>query len=103
LESGRDLPDEVAYLEAYDRYSRQVLRIVDMPNSMVDLLHRFLKQNAGKLSRRARTKEFALLRDEEVEAIEAAYSSSFAGLNLPPDELEDGDSNRDAAEDEGSY
>ena len=29
--------------------------------------------------------------DEEVEAIEAAYSSSFAGLNLAPDELEDGD------------
>jgi len=99
----RDLPDEVAYLEAYDRYSRQILRIVDMPNSMVDLLHRFLKQNAGKLSMRARTKEFALLRDEEVEAIEAAYSSSFAGLNLPPDALEDVDSNRDAADDQGSY
>jgi Fic family protein len=96
----RDLPDEVAYLEAYDRYSQRVLQIVDMPNSMVDLLHRFLKQNAGTLSKRARTKEFELLTDEEVEAVEAAYSSSFAGLDLPPDELEDGDREGDAADDE---
>jgi len=95
-----DLPNEVAYLEAYDRYSRQLLRIVDMPNSMVDLLHRFLKQNAGKLSKSARTNEFALLTDEEVEAIEAAYSSSFAGLNLPPDELEGGAPDGDVADDE---
>jgi hypothetical protein len=94
----RDLPDEVAYLEAYDRFSRQVLKIVDMPNSMVDLLHRCLKQNAGKLSKRARTKEFALLTDEEVETIEAAYSTSFAGVNLPADESEDSDG--DVAEDE---
>ncbi len=86
----RDLPDEVAYLEAYDRFSQQVLRIVDMPNSMVDLLHRFLKQNEGRLSKRARTKEFALLTDEEVETIEAAYAKAFVGANLLPAEAEDG-------------
>ena len=96
----RDLPDEVAYLEAYDRFSRQTLKIVDMPNSMVDLLHRFLKQNAGKLSKRARTKEFELLTDDEVETIEAAFSESFAGVHLPPDEPEDGDIDADVAEDE---
>ena len=96
----RDLPDEVAYLEAYDRFSRQTLKIVDMPNSMVDLLHRFLKQNAGKLSKRARTKEFELLTDDEVETIEAAFSESFAGVHLPPDEPEDGDIYADLAEDE---
>jgi hypothetical protein len=84
----RDLPDEVAYLEAYDKFSRSVLSTVDMPNSMVDLLHRFLKQNGGKFSKRARTKEFELLTDEEVETIEAAYAKAFAGLNLPTDETE---------------
>ncbi|MFT3728631.1 MAG: Fic family protein [Terricaulis sp.] len=86
-----DLPDEVAYLEAYDKFSQSVLSNVDMPNSMVDLLHRFLRQNGGKLSKRARTKEFELLTDEEVEVMEGAYASAFEGLNLPPEELEEDD------------
>lgn len=86
----RDLPDEVAYLEAYDQFSGAVLNVVDMPNSMVDLLHRFLKQNGGTLSQRARTKEFAPLTPDEVETIEGAYARAFADLNLPPDETDDG-------------
>lgn len=85
----RDLPDEVAYLEAYDKFSQSVLSTADMPNSMVDLLHHFLRQNGGKLSKRARTKEFKLLTDEEVETIETAYVKAFSGLNLRPPE--DGD------------
>ena len=91
----RDLPDEVAYLEAYDRFSQQVLKIVDMPNSTVDLLHRFLAQNTGKLSKRARTKEFAPLTEEEVEIIEAAYAKAFANVNVPLDGLIDGDEKAD--------
>jgi hypothetical protein len=84
----RDLLDEVAYLEAYDEFSRQVLQIVDMPNRMVDLLHRFLSQNKGTLSKRVRTKEFELLRDDEALAIEEAYASAFAGVMDRPDEEE---------------
>lgn len=76
----RDLPDEVAYLEGYDSFSNQVLQIVDMPNRMVDLLHRFLSQNRGTLSKRVREKEFRLLTDKEVIAIEKAYASAFAGV-----------------------
>jgi hypothetical protein len=90
-----DLPDEVAYLEAYDKFSQRVLSNVDMPNSMVDLLHRFLKQNAGRLSKRARTKEFELLTDGEVEAIEDAYAASFAGLFSPPEEPDGSDARAD--------
>jgi hypothetical protein len=85
----KDLPDEVAYLEAYDAFAQSVLEIVDMPNSMVDLLNRFLRQNGGKLSQRGRTKEFEPLTDDEVDAIETAYARTFTGLNLPaarPDE-----------------
>jgi len=84
-----DLPDEVAYLEAYDMFSQRVLSIVDMPNSMVDLLHRFLKQNGGTLSQRALTKEFAPLTPDEVAILEAAYTEAFAGVVLPADEPED--------------
>jgi Fic family protein len=84
-----DLPDEVEYLEAYAAFSRQVLQIVDMPNRMVDLLHQFLCQNAGVLSQRARTKEFALLTTDEVTAIEQAYATTFAGVQDRPEELEE--------------
>jgi hypothetical protein len=85
----RDLPDEVAYLEAYDRFSNDVLNVVDMPNSTVDLLHRFLKQNDGQLSQRARTKEFAPLTPDEVETIEAAHSRAFKDVKLPADDQEE--------------
>jgi hypothetical protein len=76
-----DLPEEVDYLEAYDKFSRQVLQIVDMPNSMIDLLHRFLRQNGRTLSKRARSKEFSLLTDEEALAIEQAYSAAFRDVD----------------------
>jgi hypothetical protein len=44
-----------------------------MPPRTADLLHRFLSQNEGTLSVRARTNEFAPLTDGEVEAIERLY------------------------------
>lgn len=76
----RDLPDEVAYLEAYDIFTKAVLLMVDMPNRTVDLLHHFLSQNEGKLSKRARQREFAALSDAEVEQVEAAYAAAFTDV-----------------------
>ena len=85
----RDLPDEVAYLEAYDSFSRRVLQIIDMPNRMVDLLHRFLSQSNGTLSKRGRTQEFERLTDDEVRAVEEAYATAFSGVvDRPADEGE---------------
>ena len=71
-----DLPEEVAYLERYDRFSEQVQQMVDMPSGTIDLLYRFLEQNGGMLSRRAKTKEFSELTPEEVMAIEGAFRES---------------------------
>lgn len=70
----RDLPDEVAYLEGYDRFAERVQAVVDMPDRTVDLLHRFLRQNGGRLSRRAREQEFARLTADEVRRVEAMYA-----------------------------
>ncbi len=70
----RDLPEEVAFLEGYDRFAKRVQEIVDLPASTVDLLHRFLRQGEGKLSKRARTREFAALTSEEVEQVEQLYT-----------------------------
>ena len=48
-----------------------------MPERLTDLLFRFLHQNGGRLSSRAREKEFAALTDEEAERIEAIYGEVF--------------------------
>lgn len=74
----RDLPSEVEYLEAYDRFSRAVQELVDMPGRTVDLLHRFLRQNGGRLSKRARSGEFASLTDLEVQQVEQLFAGSGA-------------------------
>jgi len=74
-----DLPAETKYLEAYDTFRRSVTEIVDMPDSTLDLLFRFLRQNKGVLSKRGREKEFAKLTDDEVAKIEAGYLGAFPG------------------------
>lgn len=71
-----DLPREVKYLESYDRFVGRVQTLFDMPNSKLDLLWRFLQQNDGKFSKRARAKEFAALTDEEATAIEGMFHES---------------------------
>ncbi len=73
----QDLPQETAFLQRYDEFSRRVQLLVDMPDNTVDLLFRFLEQNEGRLSRRARTGEFAQLEDDEVTAVEAIYAEAF--------------------------
>ena len=72
-----DLPHEAKFLELYDRFTARVEAIVEMPASKIDLLFNFLKQNEGRLSKRARTKEFNLLTDDEAEAFEALYQKLF--------------------------
>jgi Fic family protein len=74
----QDLPREVAYLEGYDEFSKRVQDdIADMPERMINLLSRFLEQNGGSLSQRARTREFERLSEEEVEHIEVLYARCF--------------------------
>ena len=48
-----------------------------MPDKRIDLLIRFLRQNNGRLSKRARHKEFSALTDKEARAIENKYDEVF--------------------------
>jgi hypothetical protein len=73
----RDLPEEVRFLESYDRFTAGVHRVVDMPARTVQLLHRFLEQGRGRLSKRTRTGEFAALTDEDVARFEQLYADCF--------------------------
>jgi len=72
-----DLPDEVRFLEAFDRFAEKIQAIVDMPDREIERLRAFLQQGNGAFSKRARTKEFAALTDAEVERIEKAYADEF--------------------------
>lgn len=76
----RDLPNEVAWLQAYDQFVAGIQQTVDMPTGTVDLLHRFLRQNNGTLSERARDNEFKALRDDEVTSIERLFAETTGAL-----------------------
>lgn len=67
-----DLPREVAFLRSHDRFKAGVEAFVEMPDKTIDLLYHFLNQNDGRLSKRAREGEFALLTASEVERVEKA-------------------------------
>ena len=75
-----DLPVEVRYLEAYDTFSGQVKSVVEMPDRLVALLRKFLAQNSGRLSNRARASEFSRLSSDEVQRIEEIYSELLGSL-----------------------
>jgi hypothetical protein len=72
-----DLPHETEFLRRYDTFRAQVEGIVDMPDRSIDLLFRFLQQNGGRLSNRAREREFAQLTEGEAQEIEHRYTELF--------------------------
>ena len=75
-----DLPNEVDFLQRYDRFRAAVESIVDMPDRTVNLLFNFIKQSQGKFSKRARENEFSALTDLEVSQIEAFYEDEFGDI-----------------------
>ena len=72
-----DLPREIAGIEAYDRARQGIGALFDMADQRVSLLIRFVRQNGGRLARGRREKEFASLRDDEVEAVEQIIAEAY--------------------------
>ncbi len=73
----KTLPDEVEFLKKYDLLNEFIKNYIDMPDKLVDLLIRFLAQNSGQFSKRAREHEFSKLTDVEIHAIEQKYTEFF--------------------------
>ena len=71
------IPQEVAYLEKYDKMKNYLDNHFEMPDKTVALIVRFLDQGKGKLSERARLKEFEALKEEEIKDIENKYKDIF--------------------------
>ncbi len=67
------IPTEVHYLQKYDAFKKYIDDTFEMPDKMVADLVRFLEQNNGALSKRARTKEFKMLDETEIVAIEENF------------------------------
>lgn len=72
-----DLPQEVWFLQAFDAFAEGIQQIIDMPMANLELLQKFLEQNDGRLSQRARAREFAALTEDETTRIEALYEDAF--------------------------
>jgi hypothetical protein len=71
------IPQEVDYLEKYDRMKSYLDDFFEMPDHTVALMIRFLAQGKGLLSERAKTKEFKALNAEEIRSIENKYQEIF--------------------------
>lgn len=73
----RIIPEEVDYILKYDEFKRYIDDQFEMPDKLVATLVRFLEQGRGTLSKRARTKEFAELTNDEVIEIERIFKEIF--------------------------
>ena len=73
----KTLPEEVDYLRKHNLLVNHIKNEIEMPDSLVDLLIRFLSQNNGTLSKRARNREFAKLTENETSSIENKYQEIF--------------------------
>lgn len=71
------IPDEVDYLQKYDALKAWLDDMFQMPDKMVAMLIRFMEQNNGILSKRAREKEFKEITDSEIKNIEEQYKNIF--------------------------
>ncbi len=73
----RIIPEEIDYLERYDKISNAINSFINLPNNKVDLLIKYLNQNNGKLSKRKRQKHFDELTEEEISSIEEYYAEIY--------------------------
>lgn len=76
-----DIPEELLFLQCYDKLKSNIQNIVDMPDNKVDRMILFLHQNKGKLASRKR-KFYKELNDNEIDKMEQAYIQTFESKNL---------------------
>ena len=73
----KTLPEEVTYLKQHDEMRSFIKDRFDMPENIVENLIGFLRQENGRLSKRARRKEFSELTDKEISDLDECYDRIF--------------------------
>jgi len=71
------VPQEINYLANYDVFKAYMEEEFEMPDKLISVLVRFLEQNQGVLSKRAKEKEFSMLTEREVKRIESTFTEIF--------------------------
>jgi len=71
------VPREINYLANYDAFKAYMEEEFEMPDKLISVLVRFLEQNQGVLSERAKEKEFSMLTEREVKRIESIFTEIF--------------------------
>jgi Fic family protein len=73
----QDLPNEANFLRDFDTFRNGIENMIDMPERTLNKLFGFLRQNQGRLSKRAKEAEFAELTVDEISKIEQLFADSF--------------------------
>jgi len=71
------IPQEIEFLEKYDRARAALSEVVDMPDRKREVLLSCLHKNRGELGLKRREREFPELTDQEVRELEKAYQDAF--------------------------
>jgi Fic family protein len=79
----RIIPEEIEFLEKYDRLTNVINSLVNLPDTRVDLLIKLLNQNKGKLSKTKRQKNYDELSEKEISMIEEYYADIFNSKAAP--------------------
>lgn len=77
LAIAQTIPEDIDYLEKYDRFKYYLDNYFEIPDKEVALLVRFLAQGKGQLSVRAIINEFKAFTDTEVLEVEEKYREIF--------------------------
>ncbi len=73
----RIIPEEIDFMEKYGRLTNAINSFINLSDTRVDLLIKYLNQNKGKLSKRKRQKDFDELTEEENSTIEEYFAEIF--------------------------
>ncbi len=71
-----DMPEELLFIQRYDEAKKELQRIVDMPDKLINMMLTFLHQNKGTFPKRRR-EYFSKLTDQEIERMQTAYRKVF--------------------------
>jgi Fic family protein len=79
-----DLPSESQFLMKYDQFRKMVQNYIEIPDRIVFILYSFLSQNNGRLSKRARKREFADVSEADINHFEKLYNQLFGHNDFSP-------------------
>ena len=71
-----DMPDELTFIQRYNEAKKELQRIVDMPDKLINMMLTFLHQNKGVFPKRRR-EYFDKLTDTEIQKMEYAYKAVY--------------------------